>query len=134
MKDEVQQVAKKGLTQDAIVELKVTGRIGFDRLEVNVKALQNELQEICGALIFLLKYEVTSPAYESYLDTDEELPPRPEIERSIFQDFIAANAKYRDQADALTQGLMDLKEKALLDGKEEELYDFVDHLLNQSDR
>lgn len=127
----VKQVAEQGKTQDAIVELKVTGRIGFDRLDVNVKALQNKLQEICGALIFLLKYEVTSPAYESYLDTEDELPPRSEIERSIFQDFVASNSKYRDEAESLAQGLMDLKEKVLLDSNEEELYEFVDGLLKQ---
>lgn len=130
VRNEVRQATQTNTTQDAIVELKVTGRIGFDRLDVSVKELQTELADLSGALIFLFKYDVTSAAYDSYLDINDELPPRIEIERSIFQDFLATNARYRDQAEQLTQGLIDLKEKALIDANEMELYDFVESLLD----
>jgi DNA repair protein SbcD/Mre11 len=130
VRTEVRQATQIKNTQDAIVELRVTGRIGFDRLDVSVKELQTELANLSGALIFLFKYDVTSAAYDSYLDIDDELPPRIEIERSIFQDFLATNARYRDQAEKLTQGLIDLKEKVLIDANEMELYDFVESLLD----
>ena len=35
-----------------IVELRIHGTVGFDRLELNTKALQKQLQEQCNALIF----------------------------------------------------------------------------------
>jgi hypothetical protein len=59
----------------------------------------------------------------------DELPPRPEIERSVFTDFVAANVHYRDRADHYVQGLMDLKTRVLSEGAEEDLYAFVETLV-----
>ncbi|MEM9136042.1 MAG: metallophosphoesterase [Cyanobacteria bacterium P01_F01_bin.42] len=131
---QVQQAVDQGKTQDAIVELKISGRIGFDRLDVNVKELQAELKEMSEALIFLFKYDVTHEAYSSYLDSEEALPPRAEIERSIFQDFVGANARYREQTQYYTQGLIDLKEKALQAPNDAELYGLVESLLSGSNK
>lgn len=119
------------LVRDAIVELRLHGNIGFDRLEINVRELQEELKQMSKALIFLLKYEVTGVEYQTFIQGEDELPPRVEIERTIFTDLVAANVAYRDRSDVITQGLMDLKEKALAQESEVDLYQFVESLLAQ---
>ncbi len=115
--------------KDAIVELRIHGNIGFDRLEINVRELQARLKDIAKALIFLLKYEVTGVEYQTFIQNEDELPPRTEIERTIFQDLISANVAYRDQAEVITQGLVDLKAKALSRQSEADMYQYIETLL-----
>ncbi|MCM1985334.1 metallophosphoesterase family protein [Lyngbya confervoides] len=125
----VQTHAEQGRTQSAIVELKITGNAGFDRFEINLREWQGQLQQCTQALIFLLKYEVTAVEYETYIDQADHLPPRLEIERTIFQDFVAAHAQYRDQAEFFSQGLIDLKHQILSQAPDADLYQFVETLL-----
>jgi hypothetical protein len=80
----------------------------------------------------LLKYDVSSREFQTYIDTDAELPTRTDIERTVFTDFLAASASYRDVAVPLVQGLLDLKTKALDQQSETDLYDFVETLLTQT--
>ncbi|MGB8698658.1 MAG: metallophosphoesterase [Thermosynechococcaceae cyanobacterium] len=127
----VQKAAKKGRTQAAIAELRICGSIGFDRAELDIRALRSRLQEISDALIFLLKYDVSSREFQSYIDEDSELPSRQDIERTVFTDFLSANATYRGAAEPLAQGLLDFKTRVLQDQREDELYGFVETLLSQ---
>jgi DNA repair protein SbcD/Mre11 len=109
-----------------IVELRIEGQIGFDRLELDARRLQLQLQQLSNALIFLLKYEVDSIAYSSPLT--EEVS-RLKIEREIFLDLLSANNTYRKRAAELAEGLINLKEQQLEGRSEVELYDYVRTLL-----
>jgi DNA repair protein SbcD/Mre11 len=126
----VQEAAKKGETQATITELRLYGTIGFERSVINIRNLRTRLQEASAALIFLLKYEVSSQSFQEMIGYTDELPPRPEIERSVFTDFVAANVHYRDRTDHYVQGLMDLKTRVLSEDPEEDLYVFVETLLH----
>ncbi len=127
----VQKAANKGKTQDAIVELRLHGTIGFERSDLDIRMLRSRLHELSAALIFLLKYDVSGREFETFID-DEALPSRIEIERTVFTDFLAANANYRDSAETLVNGLLDLKTRVLNQQPEPELYEFVETLLNQT--
>ena len=109
-----------------MVELWITGTVGFDRLELDTKSLQNKLQEMSGALIFLLRYDVNEAAYESPISDEAS---RLQVEQEVFTDLLAANANYKKRADRLAQGLIDLKDKQMAGENEESLYEFVENIL-----
>lgn len=109
-----------------IVELRIEGQVGFDRLELDARHLQQQLQQLSNALIFLLKYEVNALSYASPLTEDAN---RLQIEREVFLDLLTANNTYKKRADELADGLIALKEQQLAGGAEDELYTFVQTLL-----
>lgn len=115
--------------QHPIVELKIEGQVGFDRLELDVRQLQGVLQDHCGALIFLLKYEVDSIAYGTPLPDEAD---RHQIEREIFTDLLSAHNVYKKRAQSLSDGLIDLKERQLSGESEESLYGLMEQILDPS--
>ena len=126
---QVEQAIAKGELKPAdapIVELRIEGSVGFDRLELDARQLQLQLQQLSGALIFLLKYEVDSIAYATPLTEDAS---RLQIEREVFLDLLSAHNTYRKRAAELADGLIALKEYQLDGRSESELYGFVRSLL-----
>ncbi|NEQ49450.1 MAG: DNA repair exonuclease [Leptolyngbya sp. SIO3F4] len=123
-----QAIEKKQLvkTQQPIVELRIEGQVGFERLELDTRQLQNTLHAYCGALIFLLKYEVNEVAYGSPVAEDAN---RNQIEQEIFIDLLSANNVYKKRAEPLAFGLIDLKERQLIGESEETLYTLAEQIL-----
>jgi DNA repair protein SbcD/Mre11 len=106
----------------AIVELRIEGKVGFDRLDLDTRKLQQQLQELSHALIFLLRYNVDSVEYQTPLIEDAN---RDQIEREVFTDLLTAHNSYKKQADRLAQGLIELKDMNLKGDSEAEIYDYV---------
>lgn len=113
-----------------MVELRIEGKVGFDRLELDTRQLQLQLQQLSGALIFLLKYEVDSVEYNSPLSEEAS---RFQVEREVFTDLLTAHNSYRQKAPALAQGLIDLKDLHLDGRSETDLYQFVEGLFDPND-
>jgi DNA repair protein SbcD/Mre11 len=109
-----------------IIELKIEGKVAFDRLDLDTRVLQQKLQAMSNALIFLLRYNVDSVEYESPLFEDAS---RSQIEREVFTDLLSGNRNYAKQASRLAQGLIELKDMNLKGESEEELYNYVLGLL-----
>jgi len=109
-----------------IVELRITGTVGFDRLDLDTKKLQQQLQEMSNALIFLLRYDVDSADYASPI---AEEASRLEVEQEVFTDLLSANAVYKKRAAQLAHGLIDLKDRQMTGEGEESLYQLVDSLI-----
>jgi DNA repair protein SbcD/Mre11 len=128
----VKKAAKQGKTQDSMTELRLHGNIGFDRSELDLRNLRSQLYELSGALIFLLKYDVSGREFQSYINEDDELPSRLDIERTVFTDFLAANVNYRERAEPLVKGLLDLKTRVLNQQSEDDLYRYIETLLEQT--
>jgi len=126
---QITQLAQAGRTQAAIVECRIQGQIGFSRLDWDLRTLRDRLLDLSQALIFLLKPEMVDTAYATYLAEDAGPPPRPAIERQVFQDLLVAQTQYEDQADSLTQGLIELKDRTLAEQSDADLYAFVSTLL-----
>lgn len=115
--------------QRPIVELRIEGQVGFDRLELDTRKLQQDLQQMSNALIFLLKYDVNSTVYVSPVSEEAS---RLQIEQAVFQDLLAANNSYKKQAELFAHGLIELKDLQLQGRSETELYEYVKNLLNHS--
>ncbi len=129
----VTKSADQQKTQEAIVELRLNGQVGFNRLDLKVRELREQLWEISKALIFLLKYEVTGTEYATPI-TDGEQRSRQDIETVVFKDFLAANTAYSEAAlEPLTTGLIDLKERILAGQPEADLYESAAQLLQTAE-
>ncbi len=109
-----------------MVELRIEGQVGFDRLELDTKKLQHDLKQLSNALIFLLKYNVDAVDFASPLSDDAT---RTQIEQEVFTDLLTANTHYKNRASELAKGLIDLKDLQLEDRAEIEMYEFVQCLL-----
>ncbi|MEL6602761.1 MAG: DNA repair exonuclease [Cyanobacteria bacterium J06614_10] len=112
--------------QQPIVELRITGNVGFDRLDLDTRELQRTLQAKCQALIFLLRYDVEEAAYASHISDEAD---RLEVEQEVFTDLLSANTVYKKRAAHLARGLIDLKDRQIEGASEESLYAFVEGLL-----
>ncbi len=110
-----------------VVELRLEGSIGFERSDLDVRALETQLKDLSGALIFLLRYNVESLTYSSPIADDAT---RLQVEQEIFTDLLAANNHYKKRAENLAQGLIELKQLQLDKRPEDELYQFVEDLMS----
>ena len=68
-----------------IIELRITGQVGFDRLELDARRLQEDLKTASDALLVLLKYEVEDGGYQTPVS---DVQSRLEIEQTIFEDIV----------------------------------------------
>ena len=127
----VEHAIQSGVIQPAhapIVELRIRGQLGFERLDLDIRQLQQHLQTLSGALIFLLRNEADSVVYQSPIADDAS---RLEIEQEIYTDLVEANNNYRKRAPAIARGLMGLKDLQLEGRPEPELHEFIDTMLSE---
>jgi len=128
----VQQAIQSGQLKpehQAIVELKIEGQVGFDRLELDTRKLQQTLKDLSNALIFLLKYDVDATEYASHIGEDAS---RLQIEQEVFTDLVTAHNTYKKQAAVLAKGLLDLKDLQHEGRSDADLYEFVEQLFHQA--
>ncbi len=124
--DDALQSGKLRREEQAIVELRIDGQVGFERLDLDTRQLQQRLKEHSNALIFLLKYEANLTEYASPIAEDAS---RFQVEREVFLDLVTAHNSYKKQAAVLAKGLIDLKEMQQDGRSEPDLYDFMAQLL-----
>ena len=127
----VQQAIASGRldpNQAPLVELRIEGQVGFDRLDLDTRRLQQQLQQQSRALIFLLKYDVDALAYASPLAEDAT---RLQIEQEVFTDLVTASSAYKKRAPEVVKGLMQLKDWQQEGRSPEDLYQFAQQLLDQ---
>lgn len=130
----IEAAARRGETQDALVELVIQGQTGFNRLDLNLKTLRDRLKALSGALILLLKYEAVGTEYRTQaLAGAGVAPTRAQIEQQVFLDLLTANSRYEAYAPHLATGLTDLKDRVLDNQAEDTLYEFVQDLLDATE-
>ena len=115
-------------SEQPIVELRITGRIGFERADLDTRNLQKILQAESDALIFLLRYDVDTIHYQSPL-TDED--NRLHIETDVYGDLIAGHARYGQHTHHLSKALGQLKDLHIQEESEADLYQFVNQVLQE---
>lgn len=112
-----------------IVELRIEGTVGFERLSLDTRHLQQTLQAMSQALIFLLKYDVEEISFQS--PTADEAS-REQIEENAFLDLLAGHRDYKKRAPELANALVDLKNRCLVGQDDEALYQYVEDILTAS--
>ncbi|ABB57282.1 metallophosphoesterase family protein [Synechococcus elongatus] len=121
----VEQAIATGTTQEAIVELRISGSVAFPRSEFDTRSLQAQLHQQSQALIFNLRYDVSGQEFASPVLLSEQVTPEA-IEASVFADQLAEHQAYRDRCDQLTPVLQDLKDRLLRGEEAADLYRFLE--------
>ena len=116
-------------SEQPIVEFRIEGQVGFERLSLDTRQLQQTLQTLSQALIFLLKYDVEEVVFQSPM-TDEA--SREQIERNTFLDMLAGHRDYKKRAESLAEALVDLKNRRLLGQEDEALYQYIEAIFDAS--
>ncbi|MEO0803868.1 MAG: DNA repair exonuclease [Cyanobacteria bacterium J06642_2] len=111
-----------------MLEIKVVGKMGFERYEIDARSLRQKIQEMTGALVVLLKIEATSLEYDIAPQASEK-SDRHEIETQVFQDLLAQHAHYRRRSEELSKVLLGVKEMIADDRGEDHLYEYLQQSL-----
>ncbi|WP_338462043.1 DNA repair exonuclease [Synechococcus elongatus IITB7] len=121
----VEKAIAAGQTQEAIVELRISGPVAFPRSDLDTRSLQQQLHQQSEALIFNLRYDVSGQEFASPILPSEQVTPEV-IEASVFADQLAEHQAYRDRCDQLTPVLQDLKDRLLRGEEPANLYHFLE--------
>lgn len=121
----VQAAIDQQKTQAAIVELRISGQVGFPRLELDTRSLQQQLHQQSEALIFNLRYDVSGSEYASPIPQSDQQTPEA-IEAVVFADQLAEHQAYRDRCETLTPVLQDLKDRLLKGEEAADLHRFLE--------
>jgi DNA repair exonuclease SbcCD nuclease subunit len=112
-------IQKKGIDpeDEPVVELKIVGKLGFPRHDLDQRLLQKEIQAMTGALFVLVRVEAIPLEFDQGI-----MPPNPEerlaIEEQVYLDLLSSHAHYRRRGFELMTVLKGLKEM-ILEGKED---------------
>jgi hypothetical protein len=93
-----------------VVELTLTGVLPFNRYELDLDYVQQLLEDAWSPLTARVQSKITPAEFE--VDADAEAS-RPELERTIVQQLIERDARYRPQAEAWMEGALALKQQVL---------------------
>jgi DNA repair exonuclease SbcCD nuclease subunit len=105
-----------------MVEFRLAGQVGFAKHELDSRALQQQIQQLTGALLVLFRFEATTLEIGSAALSLEEEGRRLQIEEKIYRDLLSSHAHYRKRSEELARLLLDLKEKILDEQGEAEVY------------
>jgi DNA repair exonuclease SbcCD nuclease subunit len=105
-----------------MVEFRLAGQVGFAKHELDSRALQQQIQQLTGALLVLFRFEATTLEIGSAALSLEEEGRRLQIEEKIYRDLLSSHAHYRKRSEELARLLLDLKEKILEEQGEAEVY------------
>lgn len=92
-----------------VVEVALTGVLQFDRAVLDMSAIRRRAQEAFGALLVLLKDGTTANA----AIMGGEAKSRQELEREVIQRLLATDGRFRDNAEAWTGAILELKQLAV---------------------
>lgn len=108
-----------------LLEVKITGELGFARYELDLKALQQQVSELTQALVTLIKLEAESVDYSREIVATEQVQ-RSQLELQVFADLLANHAHYRRRSDALAQLVLEVKGRMADAASEAELYALIE--------
>jgi DNA repair exonuclease SbcCD nuclease subunit len=103
------QAIKLGQMQP-VVQLWLEGVLAFDRHDLDTRFIEEMVVEVIGPLKALVRNNTRSTEYEIVMD---ERLDRAELERSVFTDLIIRDSRYRDQAEAWANLMLEVRTMTL---------------------
>jgi DNA repair exonuclease SbcCD nuclease subunit len=103
-----------------VVELTLGGVLPFNRFDLDLDYVEDLLEEAWSPLITRVHNRATPAAFEMDIDTEAA---RPELERSIVQELLERDARFRPDAEAWTRVALDVKRMMLEDSPPEAVID-----------
>lgn len=120
------EAAQLNPDDQVMLEIKLTGELGFPVHELDQRRLQTQIQALTGALVTRLNVQVSNRQYAGDPTLNAQTPRR-DLERQVLSDLLANNASYRSRSAELAQLLITLKDLQLSGAKPPDLYDHIHH-------
>jgi len=113
-----------GITRDPqpVVELTLRGVLPFNRFDLDLNYIEALLEEAWSPLITRVRNQAKASEFETNVDTEAA---RPELERSIVQELLERDARFRLAAEAWTNVALDVKRMMLEDSPPEAVIDLL---------
>jgi exonuclease SbcD len=105
-----------------VVELALSGVLAFNRFDLDLDYIESIVQEALSPLLVRIQNATTPAEFEMAVDGDSS---RPELERSIVQELLERDARYRPSAEDWTRVALDVKRMALEGSSPDALIDYL---------
>jgi DNA repair exonuclease SbcCD nuclease subunit len=111
-----------GEDQKPVVEINLEGILGFDRGDLDLKYIEDLVKERKSPLLVRVKNNTRPVEFE--ISTSEHYT-RPQLERSVLQDLIRRDSRFRGAAEQLADLMVQVKEMALIGSAPEAIVETV---------
>ena len=105
-----------------VVELIVDGVLAFQRYELDVRRLETMVQAAFNPLLARVANRTVPTEYEV---SGDEAKPRAELEREVVEDLVERDARYRPEAPAWAELILDVKRMALEGRSPQEIVEYL---------
>lgn len=107
-----------------IIEITLTGHLGFPNSELELKKIRDSAREITGALHVRIKNHSVPVEYAVAADADLHLS-REKLERRVIEDLIYRDKRFNKRTEAVAEAVIGAKRMVMSDDSPEKIADFI---------
>ncbi len=111
-------------TPEPIIEITLTGHLGFPNSLLELQLIREEAQKMTGALHIRMKNHSAPLEYAVAADVDENAG-REHLERRVIEDLIVRDKRYSSQAEKMANLVVGVKGLALMNEPPEKIADLI---------
>jgi exonuclease SbcD len=112
-----------------ILEISLTGQLGFPASQLELKKIRDESAKLIGALHVRLRNVAVPTEYATAADTQPDIE-RDALERQVVEDLIARDKRFRTRVPNISQAVIGAKQQALLGDDPEKIANFIAQIVN----
>ncbi|QYO66458.1 exonuclease SbcCD subunit D [Leptolyngbya sp. 7M] len=116
-----------------IIEITLTGQLGFPNSQLEMKKMRDETQKMTGALHVRVKNHSTPIEYAVAADEDENIG-RDQLEKRVVEDLVIRDKRFRTNRQNISEAVIGAKQQALLGDEPEKIAEFISQKLLGSRR
>jgi DNA repair exonuclease len=115
-----------------IIEITLTGQLGFPNSLLEIKKMRDETQKMTGALHVRIKNHATPIEYAVAADVDEDIG-REKLERRVVEDLVTRDKRFKSNISNISQAVIGAKQQALLGEEPEKIAEFIAQLIRSKE-
>ncbi len=110
-----------------IIEITLTGQLGFPNSLLELKKMRDETQKMTGALHVRIKNHAAPIEYAVAADVDADIG-REKLERRVVEDLVTRDKRFKSNVANLSLAVIGAKQQALLGEEPEKIAEFIGQL------
>lgn len=110
-----------------IIEITLTGQLGFPNSLLEIKKMRDETQKITGALHVRIKNHAAPIEYAVAADAEPDMG-REKLERRVVEDLITRDKRFKSNVPNIALAVIGAKQQALLGDDPEKIAEFIRQL------
>jgi DNA repair exonuclease SbcCD nuclease subunit len=107
-----------------IIEITLTGQLGFPNSLLEIKKMRDETQKMTGALHVRIKNHAAPIEYAVAADVEEDVG-REKLERRVVEDLVTRDKRFKSNIANISQAVIGAKQQALLGEEPEKIAEFI---------